>query len=429
MTTVPVTGPPVGIAPPVSAPRVAASSDVLPPAPSYGVRGRVARQVVKRILRRLPVSARLVDGQVYGAPLTDLRPTIDVDQPEAFFARLAQSPMIGLGESYMAREWGAAEGTDLADVLAPFAERLTDLIKPSFYRLRHAVLPRGLNPANTIDGARKNIEAHYDLSNDMFGQFLDPSLSYSSALFADLATPPVLTDLEPAQLHKVDAILDSAGVVSGSRVLEIGTGWGTLAIRAAERGAVVTTVTLSAEQAVLAQQRVIEAGVGDRVEVAVRDYRDQDGQFDAIVSVEMVEAVGEEFWPTYFAKIDSLLAPGGKAAIQAILMADHRLEATRDTYTWIHKYIFPGGMLPSTEAVSRVLRRHTSLHISNTRPMGQHYAHTLRLWREQFVANWEHVQDLGFDDRFFRMWEFYLAYCEAGFRTGYLDVAQIRIER
>lgn len=429
MTAIPVTGLPVGIPPPVSAARVAASSDVLPPAPSYGVRGRVARQVVKRILRRLPVSARLVDGQVYGAPLTDLRPTIDVDQPEAFFARMARSPMIGLGESYMAREWGAAEGTDLADVLAPFAERLTDLIKPSFYRLRHAVLPRGLNPANTIDGARKNIEAHYDLSNDMFGQFLDPSLSYSSALFADLATPPVLADLEPAQLHKVDAILDSAGVVSGSRVLEIGTGWGSLAIQAAERGAIVTTVTLSAEQAVLARQRVTAAGMADRVEIAVRDYRDQDGQFDAIVSVEMVEAVGEEFWPTYFAKIDSLLAPGGKAAIQAILMADHRLEATRDTYTWIHKYIFPGGMLPSTEAVSRVLRRHTSLHISNTRPMGRHYAHTLRLWRERFVANWEHVHELGFDDRFFRMWEFYLAYCEAGFRTGYLDVAQIRIER
>jgi cyclopropane-fatty-acyl-phospholipid synthase len=429
MTTVPLTGPPLGIPPLLRAPRVAATSDVLPPAPSYGVRGTIARHVVKRILRGLPVSARLVDGQVWGAPLAERRPTIDVDQPEAFFARMSRSPMIGLGESYMAREWGAAEGTDLADVLAPFAERLTDLIKPSFYRLRHAVLPRGLNPANTIDGARKNIEAHYDLSNDMFGQFLDPTLSYSSALFADLGTAPVLADLEPAQLHKVDAILDSAGVVSGSRVLEVGTGWGTLAIRAAERGALVTTVTLSAEQALLAQQRVVAAGVGDRVEIAVRDYRDQDGDFDAVVSVEMIEAVGEEFWPTYFAKIDSLLAPGGKAAIQAILMADQRLEATRDTYTWIHKYIFPGGTLPSTEAVSRVLRRHTSLHISSTRPMGPHYAHTLRLWREQFVANWEHVRELGFDDRFFRMWEFYLAYCEAGFRTGYLDVAQIRIER
>ena len=169
-------------------------------------------------------------------------------------------------------------------------------------------------------------------------------------------------------------------------MLEIGTGWGTLAIRAAERGADVTTVTLSVEQAALAQQRVDAAGVADRVEVAVRDYRDQDGEFDAIVSVEMIEAVGEEFWPEYFQKIDSLLAPGGKAAIQAILIAHDRLVATRNTYTWIHKYIFPGGMLPSTDAIGQVTRKHTSLHVSNIRPMGLHYAHTLRLWREQFVA-------------------------------------------
>jgi cyclopropane-fatty-acyl-phospholipid synthase len=411
-------------------PRVRASSALLRPPPPSGVRARIARAVVRRILGGVSVTARLVvDGQVYGAPLDEQRPTLDIDQPGPLFARLARSPMIGLGEAYMAREWGAAEGTDLADVLAPFAEKLTDLIKPAFYRLRHTVLPRGLNPANTRDGARRNIEAHYDLSNQMFQQFLDPSLSYSSALFESLETPPVLADLEPAQLHKVDAILDSAGVVAGSRVLEIGTGWGTLAIRAAERGATVTTVTLSREQAALAQQRVDAAGVAGRVEVAVRDYRDQDGRFDAVVSVEMVEAVGEEYWPTYFAKIDSLLAPGGTAAIQAIVIADHRLVATRGTYTWIHKYIFPGGTLPSTEAISRVLHRHTSMHVSNVRPMGRHYVHTLRLWREQFVSNWEHVQELGFDDRFFRMWEFYLAYCEAGFRTGYLDVAQIRIER
>jgi cyclopropane-fatty-acyl-phospholipid synthase len=410
-------------------PRVRASSALLPPPPPSGVRARIARAVVRRILGGVSVTARLVDGQVYGAPLDEQRPTLDIDQPGPLFARLARSPMIGLGEAYMAREWGAAEGTDLADVLAPFAEKLTDLIKPAFYRLRHTVLPRGLNPVNTRDGARRNIEAHYDLSNQMFQQFLDPSLSYSSALFESLETPPVLADLEPAQLHKVDAILDSAGVVAGSRVLEIGTGWGTLAIRAAERGATVTTVTLSREQAALAQQRVDAAGVAGRVEVAVRDYRDQDGRFDAVVSVEMVEAVGEEYWPTYFAKIDSLLAPGGTAAIQAIVIADHRLVATRGTYTWIHKYIFPGGTLPSTEAISRVLHRHTSMHVSNVRPMGRHYVHTLRLWREQFVSNWEHVQDLGFDDRFFRMWEFYLAYCEAGFRTDYLDVAQIRIER
>jgi cyclopropane-fatty-acyl-phospholipid synthase len=409
--------------------QVMASSALLPAPPTYGVRGAVARAVVKRILRGLPVTARVSDGEVYGAPLSAGRPLLEVTRPQAFFARLGHSPMIGIGESYMAREWSVGAGTDLADALAPFAERLTDLIKPVFYNLRHTVLPRGLNPANTKDGAKKNIEAHYDLSNEMFQQFLDPTLSYSAALFETLDPAPTLADLEGAQLAKVDAILDSAGVVAGSRVLEIGTGWGTLAIRAAERGATVTTVTLSVAQAALAQQRVDAAGVADRVEVAVRDYRDQSGQFDAVVSVEMIEAVGEEFWPEYFRTIDALLAPGGRAAIQAILIAHDRLVATRNTYTWIHKYIFPGGMLPSTDAIRQVTRKHTSLHVSNIRPMGLHYAHTLRLWRERFVTNWQGVQALGFDDRFCRMWEFYLAYCEAGFRTGYLDVAQIRIER
>jgi len=409
--------------------QVMASSALLPAPPTYGVRGAVARAVVKRILRGLPVTARVSDGEVYGAPLSAGRPLVEVTRPQAFFARLGHSPMIGIGESYMAREWSVGAGTDLADALAPFAERLTDLIKPVFYNLRHTVLPRGLNPANTKDGAKKNIEAHYDLSNEMFQQFLDPTLSYSAALFETLDPAPTLADLERAQLAKVDAILDSAGVVAGSRVLEIGTGWGTLAIRAAERGATVTTVTLSVAQAALAQQRVDAAGVADRVEVAVRDYRDQSGQFDAVVSVEMIEAVGEEYWPEYFRTIDALLAPGGRAAIQAILIAHDRLVATRNTYTWIHKYIFPGGMLPSTDAIRQVTRKHTSLHVSNIRPMGLHYAHTLRLWRERFVTNWQGVQALGFDDRFCRMWEFYLAYCEAGFRTGYLDVAQIRIER
>ena len=409
--------------------RVPASSALLPAPPSYGVRGLVARKVVQRILRDLPVTVRLATGELYGAPLADRRPVLEVARPQAFFARLGHSPMIGIGESYMAREWSTAEGTDLADALAPFAERLTDLIKPVFYSLRHTVLPKGLNPANTRTGARKNIEAHYDLSNEMFQQFLDPSMSYSSALFDSLDTPPDLADLGAAQLAKVDAVLDAADVGAGSRVLEIGTGWGTLAIRAAERGATVTTVTLSTEQAALAQERVDAAGVADRVEIAVRDYRDQHGLFDAVVSVEMIEAVGEEYWPEYFAKIDSLLAPGGKVAIQAILIAHDRMVATRNTYTWIHKYIFPGGMLPSTDAISQVTRRHTSLRVDTIRPMGLHYAHTLRLWRERFVSREPEIQRLGFDDRFCRMWEFYLAYCEAGFRTGYLDVAQIRFTR
>lgn len=398
----------------------------LPPAPGHGLRARLARQVLRRILAKVPVTVRFSDGSVYGAggPAT-----LDVVEPRPFLARLGRSPLIGLGESYMAGEWRAAGDTDLADALAPFAERLTDLVPASVYRLRHVVLPRGLNPENTKAGARRNIERHYDLSNDMFASFLDPSMSYSSALFETLEPAPTLADIEAAQLRKVDAILDAARVRAGSRVLEIGTGWGTLAIRAAQRGAAVTTITISSEQAALAQQRVDAAGVADRVEIALRDYRDQTGEFDAVVSVEMVEAVGERYWPTYFTAIDSLLAPGGTVAIQAILLEHDRYLATRDTYTWIHKYIFPGGLLPSHRAIEEVLAEHTGLRVTRTCSMGRHYAHTLRLWREQFLAGWPEIARLGFGATFRRMWEFYLAYCEAGFRTGYLDVAQLTLER
>ncbi|MGZ5418596.1 MAG: class I SAM-dependent methyltransferase [Nocardioides sp.] len=405
------------------------ASQALGPAPAYGPRGAVAKKVLARILRKVPVTVRVTGDREYGAPAAAHTPAIAVERPKAFFARLGRSPMIGLGESYMAGEWTTAPGTDLSDALAPFAERLTDLIRPGFYKVRHAVLPRGLNPENDKHGARRNIEAHYDLSNEMFASFLDPTLSYSSALFERLDPAPTWADFEDAQLGKVDAVLDMADVRAGSRVLEIGSGWGTLAIRAAERGAHVTTLTLSREQAALAQQRVDAAGMTDRVEIALRDYRDQTGSFDAIVSVEMIEAVGEKYWPTYFSTIDKLLAPGGKVAIQAILIDHHRMVATRDTYTWIHKYIFPGGMLPSVTAIEQTAEDHTRLRLTEVAPMGQHYAHTLRLWRERFLASWADVAALGFDTRFRRMWEFYLAYCEAGFRTGYLEVAQLRLER
>ena len=410
------------------APHVPNASHVLAPAPTYGVRAAIARRVLARILKPMPVTARLATGEVYGAR-TPGAPTLLIDEPEAFFARLAHSPMIGIGEAYMAAEWRAAPGTDLADALAPFAERMTSLIHPVFYKMRHAVLPRGLNPENTVAGARKNIEAHYDLSNEMFASFLDPSMTYSSALFESLDPAPHLADLEAAQLRKVDAVLDQAGVTEGSRVLEIGTGWGTLAIRAAQRGAHVTTLTISSQQAALAQQRVDAAGVGHLVEIALRDYRDQTGQFDAVVSIEMIEAVGEKYWPVYFGAIDSLLAPGGAVSIQAILMEHHRYLATRDTYTWMHKYIFPGGLLPSVRAIEETLASHTTLALDRVDAMGEHYAHTLRLWREKFLSSWARVAELGFDDRFQRMWEYYLAYCEAGFRTGYLDVAQLRLAR
>jgi cyclopropane-fatty-acyl-phospholipid synthase len=248
-------------------------------------------------------------------------------------------------------------------------------------------------------------------------------MSYSSAWFHEG------DDLEAAQLRKIDGVLDYAEVGAGTRVLEIGTGWGALAIRAAQRGAVVTTITLSEEQAALARERVAAVGLGDRVEVRVEDYRQVRGEFDAIVSVEMVEAVGEKYWPTYFATLDRHLAPGGKVAVQAITMAHERMRATRRSYGWIQKYVFPGGLIPSLQAIDETLAEHSSLRVSQRRELGWHYAETLRQWRARFLEHWPHIQTLGFDETFKRMWELYLAYSEAGFRTGYLGVSQLQLVR
>jgi cyclopropane-fatty-acyl-phospholipid synthase len=282
---------------------------------------------------------------------------------------------------------------------------------------------------NTLEGSRANIRAHYDLSNELFASFLDPTMSYSSAWFDESEPVASSTKLKEAQLRKIDGVLDYAGVRAGTRLLEIGTGWGALAIRAAARGAHVTTLTLSAEQMGFALHEIARAGLSNLVDVRLQDYREVEGTFDAIVSVEMLEAVGEVYWPTYFASIDRLLAAEGKACIQAITMEHKRVQATNRSFSWIQKYIFPGGIIPSLQSIDEALAAHTTLHITAQRKLGVHYARTLRLWRERFSSQWPQIRELGFDETFHRMWEFYLAYCEAGFRTGYLDVCQLQMRR
>lgn len=397
-------------------------------APRTPLRARAARAILRTTVSRVPVRVTFPDGTTWGAGGPG-SPELQVVRPASFFARLGRDTKIGLGEAYMAGDWRAAPGTDLAELLAPFAERLTALVPAPLLRLRKLVdvqLPHA--ERNSVEGSRSNIERHYDLSNELFMLFLDPTMSYSSADF-DGAEPEVFDDLEPAQVRKIDAILDAARVGEGSRVLEIGTGWGALAIRAARRGARVTSITISTEQAELARERVALAEVDDRVDIRLQDYREVDGEFDAVVSVEMIEAVGEEFWPTYFATIDRVLAPGGAVAIQAITMAHDRYLATRHSYGWIQKYVFPGGLIPSERAIDDVLSAHTGLRVTRRRPLGTDYARTLRLWRERFVGHADEVHAAGFDETFRRMWELYLAYCEAGFAVGYLDVVQLRMER
>jgi cyclopropane-fatty-acyl-phospholipid synthase len=235
--------------------------------------------------------------------------------------------------------------------------------------------------------------------------------------------------LAQAQARKIERLLDVTGVGPGSRVLEIGTGWGESAVRAARRGARVTSVTLSREQARWVRTRAQQAGLSGTVDVRIEDYRDVVGQFDAIVSVEMLEAVGERWWPEYVRVLDDRLAPSGRIGLQTILMGHDRLMATRNSWTWIHKYIFPGGLIPSEVAIRSTLRDHSTLRVVDQLPFGESYATILRRWRDLFEARAEQVEELGFDRTFRRMWDFYLAYSEAGFRSGYLDVAQFVLAR
>jgi cyclopropane-fatty-acyl-phospholipid synthase len=406
---------------------------------SFG-RAHVARAVIGRVTRRLPIQVELPDGNRLPCGRTDVggEPVLVLHRPDAFYRRVAAGGLSGFGEAYQAGDWDCA---DLVGLISAFADGVETIVPRGFHWLRHVHGPRfPRGDSNTVAGSRRNIHRHYDLSNELFALFLDPSMLYSAALFTPLAKAtmaddpgrPLFADLTEAQHRKVDRLLDLAGVRSGSRVLEIGTGWGELAIRAAQRGAHVHTVTVSEEQATLARERAAAAGVADRIDVRLCDYRQierGEGGYDAVLSVEMIEAVGEKYWPTYFRTLDRLLANGGRIGLQAITMRHDRMVAGRHSYTWMHKYVFPGGLIPSVRAIEANLARHTSLHVSERLDFGPHYAQTLRLWRERFAERAAEVGRIGFDETFRRTWRLYLAYSEAGFRTGYLDVCQLALMR
>ncbi|MFE2141972.1 class I SAM-dependent methyltransferase [Streptomyces sp. NPDC059456] len=385
-----------------------------PPTAPWG-HTAVARRLIRRAVTAMPLHCR------FGAePPSGSGPSLTVHDPEAFFRRIAAYGLIGFGESYMAGEW---DSDDLPGLLTVLTAHVDELVPAPLRRLRGAwVRPRPEAELNSRAGARQNIRRHYDLSNELFALFLDETLSYSSAVFTSF--PARHESLAAAQHRKIDRLLDLACVGPGQSVLEIGTGWGELALRAAARGARVTTVTLSAEQQHLARRRIAAAGLADRVDVQLRDYRDLEGRYDAVVSVEMIEAVGRDFWPTYFAALRDAVAPGGRIALQSITMGHEQMLRTARTHTWIAKYVFPGGLIPSREAIETHAAG-AGLRIVSDQGYGDHYAQTLRLWRERFVQRAQEVEALGFDATFRRMWEFYLAYSEAGFRARYLDVRQM----
>ncbi len=400
--------------------------------PKARISTAIARRIFFQVADRLGISV-----SVDGSPAD-----LVLHRPEEFFARLGNDGLIGFGEAYMTGAWDAE---DLGGTLTVLCREIGSLVPMWMQRMRAVYVARPPRAQrNSTRNTRKNIAHHYDLSNDLFGLFLDRTMSYSAAMFDTdsvtdagrtvLAPPQPGSDLAGAQGRKIEAILDAAGVGPGTRVLEIGTGWGELAIRAARRGARVRSVTLSSEQQALARARFADAVAdeglrADAVQVDLLDYRAVEGEYDAVVSVEMIEAVGYEYLPSYFRTIDRLLAPGGKVAIQAITMPHDRMLATRRTWTWIHKYIFPGGFLPSTELLDDVTREQTSLRLTGRTTFGSHYAETLRQWDTTFMAAHAEVLDLGFDETFRRLWHFYLEYSRAGFASGYIDVQQLTFAR
>ena len=389
----------------------------------------VAERVLMGAASRIRVghlTIQLPDGRrrTFGDPTSDRQGEIVVHD-RAAMARLLIDGETGAGESYMDGQWSSP---DLAALLLLASLNRQELsLVGGWWRLptQAARIVAHRLRRNTVKQARRNIASHYDLSNELYRLFLDESMTYSSAVFADPAQ-----SLAEAQRTKYARVADLAGVERGMRVLEIGSGWGSFAMYlAAERGAAhVTTITISEEQAKLARERIEAAGLTDRIAVELRDYREMDGEFDAIVSIEMLEAVGHEYFPAFFETCDRVLRRGGRIGLQSITYPDARYEEQRRGANWIQQYIFPGGLLPSLAVIERATHR-TSLMVTGVTDIGAHYAPTLRAWRANFMGNLDAVRALGFDDRFVRMWEYYLALCEAGFAAGIFQDLQIGFQK
>lgn len=372
------------------------------------------------------LSVTLPDGseRTFGGSLSGSKASMRIHQP-SFFARVVRDGEIGLGEGYMLGEWDTPDITEVISLLIENRHKLED------GDLRMARVGRFLNRArhlvrrNTVAGSRKNISAHYDLSNDFFRLWLDPTMLYSAAVFEHPAQP-----LEDAQRNKMRKLIEAARIGPDHHVLEIGSGWGGFAIEAVRRtGCRVTSITISQRQLEEAQARAAAAGLSDRIDFRLCDYRHIDGQFDRIVSIEMLEAVGQEFLGTYFAALERVLKPEGVAAIQVITIPDQRYEGYCRSTDWIQKHIFPGGHLPSLGALVRAMTEHSRLHVESVANIGPHYAPTLRRWLEQFDAKRAEIRALGYDEMFIRKWRYYLGYCEAAFATRALDNLHLVLTR
>lgn len=367
------------------------------------------------------------DGSIrtYGDPAHEQHADVQI-RSEQFFRRAVLFGDIGFAESYMDGEWETGNLTALLSWFLLNIEHTPTLSgsKAKRYALNAMQFLNKLFHArrkNSITGSRKNISEHYDLSNDFFRLFLDGTMTYSSAYFL---RPDM--DLEAAQYAKYESLCQSLKLQPGDHVLEIGTGWGGFAeYAAAHYQCRITTVTISKEQHAYATERMRKAGLADRVEVQLKDYRLIEGTFDKVVSIEMIEAVGAQYLETYFKKIQSVLKPDGVLALQAIICPDSRFESFKKNVDFIQKHIFPGSLLPSIAAINASVNKTGDLFMFGLKDMGRSYVTTLETWRHQFNANVDQIRQMGFDDTFIRKWNYYFAYCEAAFGMRNINVVQM----
>ncbi len=410
---------------------IESTSDVLvSEASSPGILDRLAARLVLRVLEELREGAVLLtlpDGTTRRFGREEARPVRLVARSWRPFRSLLRAGDLGAAEAYLDGEWTA---DDLPGLVRLFA-RNADLLDRETWVTRLASAADRLLHArnrNSRAGSRRNVRAHYDLGNDLYETFLDPSMTYSCALFETGKET-----LEEAQEKKLRRIAEKARIRPGDHVLEIGCGWGSFALLAArEYGARVTGITLSTEQAARARERVSREGLEDRVEIRLVDYRDLPAEgrtYDRVVSIEMLEAVGEEFLPGYFEVVDRLLAPDGLAVIQSITVPDDRYARYRRRPDFIQKHVFPGSHCPSVGAIVSAVSARSRLLVHHLEDVGAHYAETLRRWREAFLANLPRVKQLGYDERFTRLWDFYLAYCEGGFAARHIGDVQVVLTR
>lgn len=386
-------------------------------------------QIAARMLRRLrfgTLNLTLPDGRLLQFEGAEPGPTAQMTVKDWRLARrIAAHGSIGFAEAYVDGMW---DTNDLSTTLVFFSQNMDGLMPT----LRGRGVLRFLDKAfhafnrNTKRGSRRNIHAHYDLGNDFYSRWLDETMTYSAALFDDAAAT-----LAEGQTRKYAALADSIGLTDADHVLEIGCGWGGFAEYAAGvRGAKVTAVTISQEQHTFASQRMFDKQLSDKVDIRLQDYRDIQGTFDGVASIEMFEAVGERYWPNFFDKVRDVLAPGGRAGLQIITIREDLFDSYQRKVDFIQRYIFPGGMLPSITRLRSEVSR-AGLAWDGARMFARDYADTLKAWADRFNDTWSDIRTLNakFDERFRRLWHYYLAYCEAGFRTGRIDVGQFALTR